>query len=97
MQEGTSSSQSELPKRSSPLQFLRFLTLNVNTINGDGNQRRRETLMRLMRMDEWDVVFLQETHHSGDSKRPPPYAKDFEECGYEGRAGLSCITVKCSL
>ena len=57
MQEGTSSSQLQLSKRVTPLQSLRFLTLNVNSINGDRQQKRRKMLMRLMQMDAWDVVF----------------------------------------
>ena len=81
----------ELSER--PLKTLRFLTLNVRSINGDNWQKRRETLLYLMRMDKLDVVFLQETHHhghqhdAGDGTMPPLYADEFDRCEYEGVAG----------
>ena len=67
-----------------PLQCFRFLTLNVKSINGPKMKSKRDTLIYLMHMDNWDVVFLQETHHAGDGRSPPSYAADFEECGYKG-------------
>ena len=63
------------------LHKLRFLTLSVNGINRDS--AKRDTLGYLMRMDKWDVVYLQETHHNGDVTTPS-YAKLFKNCGYEG-------------
>lgn len=68
-----------------PLQCLRFLTLCVNSINEDTvkMRSRRETLAYLMRMDEWDVVYLQGTHHDGDGNKPS-YVALFEDCGYKG-------------
>ena len=63
------------------LHKLRFLTLSVNGINGDS--AKRDTLGHLMRMDKWDVVYMQETHHNGDGTTPS-YAKLFKNCGYKG-------------
>ena len=68
-----------------PLQRLRFLTLSVSSIDGSKWRGRRRTLDSLMRMDEMDVVFLQETQHGGDAKMPLSYAKGFKE--HTGVAG----------
>ena len=65
------------------LQSVHILTLNVGSIDGVVMKGRRETLAYLMRIDEWDVVFLQETHHTGDGQAPA-YCKLFESAGYTG-------------
>ena len=44
---------------------LRLLSLNVN---GLWSADKRRTLFSLLQRDRWDVVLLQETHHTDDNE-----------------------------
>jgi endonuclease/exonuclease/phosphatase family metal-dependent hydrolase len=55
----------------------RFLSLNINRLRG--NDKRR-SLFNLLLRDQWDVILLQETHHSSRAEG--------EERAQEGSHGL---------
>ena len=44
---------------------LRLLSLNVNGLR---DAAKRRTLFSLLHRDRWDVVLLQETHHSSQAE-----------------------------
>ena len=44
---------------------LRLLSLNVNGLR---SADKRRTLFRLLHRDRWDVVLLQETHHTDETE-----------------------------
>ena len=44
---------------------LRLLSLNVNGLR---SASKRSSLFTLLRRDRWDVVLLQETHHTDEAE-----------------------------
>lgn len=51
--------------RSAMSRSLRLLSLNVNGLR---SADKRRTLFSLLHRDRWDVVLLQETHHTDDAE-----------------------------